>query len=185
MNETVIAALIGVIAGTLPVLLTRVFAVLESRSSWQQQKKQIELTKLQLETIEQYISVAKSVLPSQTFTDTSIDITRRLTEIQANLLTAGCPANDIIGYKDRPWVQRLLLFYPAQSSAGWIWRLLYYMTGFGITAIFIDLYRTGEAFTGIDETGEFTWSYFIGEFIGAFLFMLVPYFFHRKAMKSD
>lgn len=186
MNETIIAALIGVLAGTLPVLLTRVFAMVESRSSLQRQKKIIELKKLQLESLEQYLKVAKTVQSETQQTEKNQNIIEGLASIQASLLNIHSEPQVCTSYKDRPLLQRFLLLYPADTTSGWISRLMYYMTGFGLTAIYIDLYLSGEAFTGIDDTtGLFEWGFWAGEWIGAGLFLLIPYFFHRKAAKSE
>ena len=49
MNETIIAAIIGGGAGVLPVVVTRVFGQMESRSHMRQQVQALDLAKKRVE----------------------------------------------------------------------------------------------------------------------------------------
>lgn len=186
MNETVLASLIGAVAAVLPVVATRVFGRLESRSQTRQQVQALELAKKRVDFVNAWLGTRRNCVPREAADGSAQEALKELDEIRASLKRVlEAPAVEARSHRDRPFLQRVLLAYKPKQMAGWWWRVAYYMWTGAMAAALLDGVVRQDFFTGRDSGGEFSAAYLIGEFIGAVLLFLPSWFFHRRAVRSD
>lgn len=186
MNETIIAALIGGAAGVLPVVVTRVFGRLESRSHMRQQVQALDLAKKRVEFLQSWMGARKSCLPRETVDGSIQEAFKELDEIRSTLKhVLEKTVSQAKSHQERPFIQRLLLAYKPKRMSGWWWRVAYYTWTGAMLASMIDGVLRQDFFTGRDDDGSFSVAVFIGEIIGAILLILPSVFFHRRAVRSD
>jgi hypothetical protein len=119
MNETVMAALIGGAAGVLPVVVTKIFARMESRGHMRQQAKALDLAKKRVDFLNSWMGARRSCVPRDASDGPIQEAVKELDEIRASLNAAlETPAFEGKSYKDRPLPQRLLLAYKPRAMAG-------------------------------------------------------------------
>jgi hypothetical protein len=186
VNETIIAAIIGGAAGVLPVVVTRVFGRIESRSHLRQQVQALDLAKKRVEFLQSWMGARKSCLPRETVDGSIQEAFKELDEIRSTLKRVLEKAvSQARSYQERPFLQRLLLAYRPKKVSGWWWRVAYYTWTGAIAASMLDGVLRQDFFTGRDEGGGFSAAVLVGEFIGAILLVLPSVFFHRRAVRSD
>jgi hypothetical protein len=186
MNETIVAALIGGAAGVLPVVVTRAFGRLESRSQMRQQVQALDLAKKRVEFLQAWMGARKSCLPRETVDGSIQEAFKELDEIRSTLKhVLERAVSQARSHQERPFLQRLLLAYRPKRMSGWWWRVAYYMWTGAIAASIFDGVLRQDFFTGRDDDGSFSAAVLIGEIIGAILLVLPSIFFHRRAVRSD
>jgi hypothetical protein len=186
MNETIIAALIGGAAGVLPVVVTRIFGRLESRSHMRQQVQALDLARKRVEFLQSWMGARKSCVPRETVDGAIQEAFKELDEIRSTLKRVlEKSVSQARSYEERPFLQRLLLAYKPKKMSGWWWRVAYYTWTGAIVASIVDGVLRQDFFTGRDDDGSFSAAVLIGEVIGAILLILPSVFFHRRAVRSD
>lgn len=186
MNETVLAALIGGAAGVLPVVVTRVFGRMESRSVLRRQVQSLDLAKRRVDFMNAWMSARRNCLPREVSDAAGKDVLEELEEIRGTLKTIlGEAGTESKSYGERSFMQRLLLAYKPRRMAGWWWRLAFYMWSGAVIASIIDGVTRKGFYSGRDGTGEFSVGFLVGELIGTVLLMLPSVFFHRRAVRAD
>jgi hypothetical protein len=186
MNETIIAALIGGAAGVLPIVATKVFGQIESRSHMRQQVQALDLAKKRVEFLQSWMGARKSCLPRETVDCSIQEAFKELDEIRSTLKHVLEKAvSQARSYQERPFLQRLLLAYKPKRMTGWWWRVAYYTWTGAIVASLVDGVLRQDFFTGRDEGGGFSVAVLAGEVIGVILLVLPSVYFHRRSARSD
>lgn len=186
MNETILAALIGGAAGVLPVVVTRVFGRMESRSVMRRQVQSLDLAKRRVDFMNAWMSARRNCLPREEPDAAGKDVLEELEEIRRALkMILEESGTEAKSNRERSFIQRLLLAYKPRRMTGWWWRLAFYMWSGAIIASIIDGVTRKGFYSGRDETGEFSVSFLVGEIIGTVLLMLPSVFFHRRAARTD
>lgn len=175
MNESIVAAAIGAVAGVVPVVSTRIAGWFETRNSEGKRRRLLEQAKRHIDFLDSWYELQKKLLDPEKLEDIKKATSEELQSLRQSILEMTSFEKDPeIALLERPLIQRVLLAYRPIRTTGWLYRLLYYMMIGGFIAVLIDGVRTEDFFSGIDETGEFSFSFLVGEVIGVFLVLMTP-----------
>ena len=177
MKDSIMVAIIGAIAGVLPIVITKFSDWSERKKVANKLKRSLAVAKTRIEFLDAWLVLQERILSGEQLEAKYAGVSRELDQLRDEVKKLSfTPEVQHVLVSDRSLWQRMFLAYRPHRISGWLFRLAYYITLGILIAMTIDLIMDPEMFTGRDESGEFSVSFLVGEFIGMGVLIFVPLF---------